>query len=109
MTDQALRFIAQSIAARTVARIATRLGLGDEIAIVDIVEAVMREQEPPRCETCRHWEPYGHQEYGTCHRSIMNEQPDQSSMWARAEYGYEAELITEPTFGCILHEPKEEG
>lgn len=74
-----------------------------------------------RCRTCKWWEPWreqlgGDDASGNCllfsSRITQQEagiEPGDVRMLARASghYGYDADFVTGPDFGCVQHEPTE--
>lgn len=73
-----------------------------------------------RCAECRHWEPNpgahdsGYFEVltdgnGYCAKAGDDGAPDIVAQYDGGEGAHEVELVTPPTFGCVLFAAKEEG
>jgi hypothetical protein len=71
----------------------------------------------PRCETCKWWQLKDGYSYdlrpgwGHCERTVLNNgdtlQHSDTLAFAEDAESYRAWLTTAPTFGCVMHDPKD--
>jgi hypothetical protein len=66
---------------------------------------------PATCSTCKHWE--GPQTSKCTHIDMgVTQRPDapdtfvRIDAWAADDYNLDAQLLTGPSFGCVLHEAR---
>lgn len=69
-----------------------------------------------RCKTCKHWKQtgYGGMEQGECKKSDFRYPHANFAAMSRTEgtmadaYRLDLYILTQPFFGCVLHEPREQ-